>query len=127
MTEDITRDMLARDETGTLISSDKVDGTAVYDPQGERLGSIHHLMVGKLNGRVEYAVLSYGGFLGMGERYYPLPWDVLSYDVDQGGYVVALDRQRLKEGPFYMEGSEPVYDRSYGEAVHGYYGLTYLP
>lgn len=125
MSYDDRRDTFAQDETGTLISSEKVDGTPVYDPNGERLGTIHHFMVGKRDGQVEYAVLSYGGFLGIGERYYPLPWDVLTYDVDRGGYVIALDPQMLRDAPYYAEGSEPAYDRGYGESVYGYYGLTY--
>ena len=82
-------------------------------------------MVGKRNGRVEYAVLSFGGLFGMGERNYPLPWDVLTYDPDQGGYVVDLDKDRLKKAPSYERGSDPTYDRTFGEQVYGYYGITY--
>lgn len=125
MTYDNRSETIARDETSNLISSEKVDGTAVFNPQGERLGSIHHFMVGKRNGRVEYAVLSYGGFLGIGERYYPLPWDVLDYDTDKGGYVVSLDPQLLRDAPYYTEQNEPLYDQTYGQSVFGYYGLPY--
>lgn len=116
---------IARDETSDLISSEKVDGTVVYNRQGERLGSIDCFMVGKRNGRVEYAVLSFGGLFGMGERYYPLPWDVLTYDTDKGGYVVDLDKDMLEKAPSYERGQEPNYDRDYGERVYGYYGVTY--
>ena len=87
---------VATDETDRLISSDKVVGTTVYNLQGEHLGSVYNLMVDKISGQVAYAVMSFGGFLGMGESYHPLPWRVLKYDVRQGGYVVDLDRRRLE-------------------------------
>ena len=83
---------VATDETSTLISSDKVEGTAVYNRAGEKLGSIHTLMIDKRSGKVAYAVMSFGGFLGIGDRYHPLPWSVLDYETSQGGYVVDLDR-----------------------------------
>ena len=86
---------LERDETGNLISSNKVDGTAVYATDGEKIGKIDHLMIGKRSGRVEYAVMNFGGFLGMGESHHPLPWDALDYDTDRGGYVVNIDKDRL--------------------------------
>ena len=125
MTYGTDSNTITRDETSDLISSDKVEGTAVYNRKGEKLGMISNFMVGKRNGRVEYAVLSFGGLFGMGERNYPLPWDVLTYDPDQGGYVVDLDKDRLKEAPFYERGSDPTYDRTFGEQVYGYYGITY--
>ena len=125
MAFDKDRDTIARDETHDLISSEKVDGTVVYNPEGERLGTIHHFMVGKRDGRVRYAVLSFGGLFGMGERFHPLPWDVLTYDTDKGGYVVDLDKDRLKGAPSYERGSDPSYDRQFGERVYGYYGVAY--
>lgn len=125
MTYDTDSNTITRDETKDLISSDKVEGTAAYNRKGEKLGTISNFMVGKRNGRVEYAVLSFGGLFGMGERNYPLPWDVLTYDPDQGGYVVDLDKDRLKEAPSYERGSDPTYDRTFGEQVYGYYGITY--
>ena len=76
-------------------------------------------------GRVEYAVMSFGGLFGMGTSYHPLPWHVLTYDTDQGGYVVELDKDRLEGAPSYERDQEPIWDRGYGERVYGYYGLTY--
>lgn len=119
------RDPIERDDTSNLISSEKVDGTAVFNRQGEKLGTIHHFMVGKRNGRVEYAVLSFGGLFGMGERYHPLPWNTLKYDTDKGGYLIDLDKDQLKNGPSYERGQEPTFDRTYGERVYGAYGMTY--
>lgn len=116
---------LSRGETGDLISSAKVEGTAVYGPDGDKLGSIHHFMVGKRDGRVRYAVMSFGGLFGMGENYHPLPWDQLSYDEHKGGYLVSLDKARLKDSPSFKDGSEPRWDREYDERVLGYYRSIY--
>ena len=113
----------ATDETGRLIASNKVEGTAVYNRQGDRLGTVHNFMVDKRSGQAEYAVMSFGGFLGMGESYHPLPWKVLTYDTDQAGYVVDLDKDMLEKAPSYRSGDEPGYDRAYGEQVNSYYGV----
>ncbi len=116
---------IARSETNDLIASDKVEGTNVYNSDGEKLGSVKNFMVGKRSGRVDYAVMSFGGLFGLGERYYPLPWDTLDYDTDRGGYVVDIDKQRLEGAPYYEPGQEPTYDRVYGERVYGYYGIPF--
>jgi len=116
---------IATDETNRLIASNKVDGTAVYNRQGEKLGSIYNFMVDKRAGKVEYAVLQFGGILGLGSDYYPLPWDVLTYETDQGGYVVDLDKSLLEKAPRYSSGNEPSFDRDYGREVDGEYGVTY--
>jgi hypothetical protein len=78
------------DETTSLISASKVTGTNVYNPAGEHLGTVYDVMLDKRSGKIAYAVRSFGGFLGMGERYHPLPWATLKYDTRQGGYVVGL-------------------------------------
>ena len=93
-----TGSSVATDETDRLIASNKVEGTAVYNRQGERLGSVYNFMVDKRSGQVEYAVMSFGGFLGIGDSYHPLPWKSLTYDTSQGGYVVDLDKDRLARG-----------------------------
>ncbi len=116
---------LERDESNNLIGSNKVEGTIVYATDGEKIGSVDHLMIGKRSGRVEYAVMSFGGFLGMGERFHPLPWDALDYDTNEGGYVVGIDKGRLKEAPSFERNSQPSFDRQFGESVHKYYGTTY--
>lgn len=116
---------LARDETDNLIASNKVEGTAVYDPKGEKLGKIENFMVGKRNGRVEYAIMSFGGLLGMGEDHYPLPWDALDYDTEMGGYRVTIDKDKLKDAPSYNPASEPEFNRHFGEQVYTYYNMRY--
>ena len=114
---------VATDESSSLISSDKVEGTAVYDRGGEKLGSIHSVMIDKISGKVAYAVMSFGGFLGMGDSYHPLPWHVLTYDTGQGGYVVDLDRNKLEGAPTYATSETPNWsDRRWGQQVHDYYG-----
>ena len=115
---------IAINETARLIASDKVEGTRVYNREGERLGSVRNFMVDKRSGRVEYAVLEFGGILGIGNEYYPLPWDMLTYDEGQGGYVIDLDKSRLEGAPRYRE-RDPLWDEVYGRQVYGYYGLPY--
>ncbi|WP_241671487.1 PRC-barrel domain-containing protein [Dankookia rubra] len=77
------------------MASDKVEGTAVYDRNGSRLGSVYNVMIDKYSGQVAYAAMSFGGFLGIGERYHPLPWRMLTYDTGLGGYVVDVSREKL--------------------------------
>jgi len=113
------------DETDRLIASNKVEGTAVYGLDGDRLGSIYNFMVDKHSGKVEYAVMTYGGFLGMGTRYYPLPWKLLKYDTRMGGYRVEMTHRDLERAPSFDRSSEPRFDTAYGERVHGWYGLNY--
>jgi len=113
---------LEADETDRLISSEKVESTAVYDRRGERLGTVHHLMIDKYTGQVAYAVMSIGGFLGIGESYHPLPWKMLTYDTRLAGYVVDLDRKRLEGAPSYTSRQMPDWsDRSYTGRIDRYW------
>lgn len=112
---------IERNETQDMISSEKVGGTAVYGRDGEQIGSVHHLMIGKHDGKVRHAVVSYGGFLGMGEDYFPLPWNELTYHADRGGYVVNRDVSQLKDGPRYQRDQEPAWDRAYDDQLTNYY------
>nr|WP_244552466.1 PRC-barrel domain-containing protein [Allosphingosinicella indica] len=113
------------EETTRLIASNKVEGTRIYGSDGRRIGHVYNFMVDKRSGQVEYAVMAYGGFLGMGERYYPLPWRTLSYDREAGGYVIDLTERDLENAPSFTRDSEPRFDQAYGERVHGWYGLNY--
>ena len=118
---------VATSETIDLIASDKVEGTAVYNHRRDRLGTIHNFMVNKRTGQVQYAVLSFGGLLGIGAEFYPLPWDKLTYDLDQGGYLVDLDRAVLDKAPRYAAGQDAPFDDAYGRQVNDYYGVEYRP
>ena len=113
---------LDTEETNRLIASDQVEGTAVYNTQAERLGSVYNFMVDKRSGQVEYAVMSFGGFLGIGDDYYPLPWKALKYDTTLGGYVVDLDKDRLQQAPHYARAGDEWRDPAYGTRVTDYYG-----
>ena len=98
-----TKDLTAP-TTGHLIAVGKVQGTDVYSMEAEHIGSIEDVMLDKSTGRVGYAVLSFGGFLGLGSKHYPLPWDMLRYDTALGGYVVKLDKTRLENAPVVEDG-----------------------
>ncbi len=111
--------------TDRLIASDRVEGTEVYGPDGEHIGSVQNFMVDKLSGKVAYAVMSFGGFLGIGERYHPLPWETLKYDTRLGGYVVNVSRDQLEDAPQYARDDDPWADPEYGRRLHGHYGLPY--
>ncbi|NGO64708.1 PRC-barrel domain containing protein [Rhizobium daejeonense] len=115
------RDPYVKD-TPTLIASDKVDGTAVYGSDGKRIGSIQRIILEKRGGRVAYAVLSFGGFLGIGDEYYPLPWEKLSYDENLDGYRVDLTKKQIEGAPRFREDERDWY-RENGRSVYEYYGV----
>jgi len=108
-------------ETGTLIGSDKVEGTAVYGADQRRIGSIERLMIDKQNGKVAYAVLTFVGFLGIGSEYYPVPWPTLKYDTNLGGYLVNLTRDRLEGAPRYERDEDWSWSRDNDQRVYDYY------
>jgi PRC-barrel domain len=112
---------LATDETDELIASNKVEGTAVYDRNGEKIGTVHNFMVGKRSGRVAYAVLSFGGFLGLGGGYHPLPWNALTYDTSKSGYVLKIDKERLRNAPQHQTGEDLFLDSAFSRRVRDYW------
>ena len=109
-----------------VISSDKVEGTSVYNGNGDKLGSIDELMIDKRSGVVRYAVLEFGGFLGMGTDRYPLPWSMLKYDTNLDGYVVPVDQSQLEKAPRYSASEMPDYSDAYGQKVYGHYGVNWM-
>jgi len=109
-----------------VIEASRVNGTRVYNTDGDNLGHIHDIVIGKRDGRVRYAIMSFGGFLGIGEDYHPLPWEVLKYDERQGGYVVGITIDQLKEAPRYGATAQPDWlDPAYGRRINDYYGVAY--
>jgi sporulation protein YlmC with PRC-barrel domain len=111
-----------REETASLIASDKVEGTAVYGPGGDKIGRIENLMIDKRSGQVAYAVLSFGGFLGMGKDHYPIPWSKLKYDENRGGYAVNITQDQLASAPRYAEDEMCDWaDQAYIGQVEAYY------
>src|SRR5262250_214803 len=112
-------------ETYSLIGSDKVEGTAVYRSNGEKVGRIERVMIDKINGKVAYAVMSFGGFMGIGEDYYPLPWSLLTYNPQLEGYEVNISEQQLKGAPKYSKHETWDWnDQTRGRKVYDYYGVT---
>jgi len=113
-------------ETAGLIGSDKVEGTYVYDAKGEHIGSVERVMIEKVSGQVAYAVLSFGGFLGIGTDYYPIPWQSLTYDTSLGGYRTNITEEQLKGAPKYSGTSWDWDDRERGHQVYDYYGARWF-
>ena len=116
-----TSSSIEKDETTDLIASNKVEGTAVYNRQGEKLGEVYNFMVGKRSGEVAYAIMSFGGFLGIGQKYHPLPWNALTYDTGKKGYLVDANKERLMGAPSYQAGEEPFSRPEYGQQVRDYW------
>ena len=111
-------------ETGNLIGSDKVEGTAVYGAGDTKIGSIERVMIDKMSGKVSYAVLSFGGFLGIGDDHYPLPWQSLKYDTNLEGYITGITQKQLEGAPKYgNDNSWNWSDTSRTRAVNDYYGV----
>lgn len=104
------------------ISADRVEGTDVYNEIGDKLGSIDDLVIDKVSGQVRYAVMEFGGFLGIGTDRYPIPWQLLKYDTAKEGYVVPLDKERLSSAPKHSVDVEPAYTPDYGTKVDLFYG-----
>ena len=119
MTTQSTLDTSTR-ETYSLIGSDKVEGTAVYRSNGEKVGRIERVMIDKINGKVAYAVMSFGGFMGIGEDYYPLPWSLLTYNPRLEGYEVNVNVQQLNGAPKYSARETWDWGRR-GKSVDDYY------
>ncbi|KKC35286.1 photosystem reaction center subunit H [Devosia epidermidihirudinis] len=112
-------------ETHDLIASDKVEGTKVYDPRGEHIGSIARILLEKRTGKVSYAVLGFGGFLGMGTDHYPLPWSKLTYDQSLGGYRVDVTKEQLEGAPKYdFDDDEEYWTADNGRRLYDYYGVA---
>jgi len=116
-------DMSAR--TGAhLVSADRVQGTAVFNRDGERLGAIAQVFIDKVTGQAEFASLSFGGVLGIGAKYHPLPWSVLTYDPSKEGFVVDLDKTVLTGSPSYDEDRLAASDVDWVPEVRGHFGIA---
>ena len=103
----------------SLVSSSDVEGTSVYGTDRDNVGTIDHLMIDRVSGHVRYAVISFGGLLGLGESHHPLPWSALRYDTTLGGYVTSVSEQELRNAPHYSDASWS--DRTWESQVHQHY------
>ena len=106
-----------------LISTEQVEGTNVFNMQGEKVGEIDHLMIDKKTGHVTYVVMSFGGFLGLGHHHYPLPWTALSYDTELGGFRTGVNESKLKDAPEFTDDAWE--DRNWETRLHDHYGVPY--
>ena len=111
--------------SSSLIEASRVQDTKVFNRAGEKLGAVHDLMIDRRSGQTVYAVVSFGGFLGLGESFYPVPWSKLKYDATLGGYVTDIETGQLEGAPAYVEGASPRWgDRAYEEDLHRFYGAA---
>jgi hypothetical protein len=118
-------DNLGKRETGALIGSDKVEGTDVFNSAGDRVGTIERVMIDKIGGKVAYAVMSFGGFLGLGSDYYPLPWSLLKYNERLGGYEVNVTEDQLRRAPKFRKDEPWAYgSRERESQLYSYYNVT---
>lgn len=108
------------DETSNLISSKKVEGTTVYGAGDQKVGTIEDIMIDKVTGKSAYAVMKFGGFLGMGEDHHPVPWGKLTYDTSLGGYRTDITEEQLKGAP--ERTSDWSSNRDWEDRTHQHYG-----
>jgi len=121
MTADVGPEVMAR-ETARLIASDKVEGTAVRRSNGDKLGAIERIMIDKRTGKVAYAVMTFGGFLGIGDEYRALPWSVLRYNERLDAYELNLTEDQLRNAPAIATGWDSgVIGRGWERNIHDYY------
>ena len=118
--------MTERGTTSSLIASDRVEGTAVYDAHGKRIGKVERLMIDKLTGRIAYAILSFGGFLGIGEDHYPIPWSMLAYNEKPDGFQVDITEEELKNAPKIEPGENwEQTTRARDQNIYDYWEVSY--
>lgn len=103
----------------TFISSEDVEGTKVYDPDDNGIGSIDHLMIDKITGKIVYAVMSFGGFLNLGHSHFPIPWSALTYDPDVDGFRANVSEDQLRDAPAFSDDSYR--SRDWETRVHEHY------
>ena len=106
-----------------LISGEDVEGTLVYGPGANQIGEIDHLLIDKASGRVAYALISFGGFLGLGHSHYPIPWAALKYDTKFGGFVTGTTEETLRDAPAFSDDGWS--DRNLEAQVHKHYGAPF--
>ena len=119
-----SQDTLKKDETVSLIASDKVRGTKIYNRRHEHVGEVEDIMIDKLSGVVAYAVVGFGGFLGLGETRRAVPWSVLHYDTNDDGYVADVDDAVLKDAPNEIPAGNAYYrDVDWNSRIYSHFGV----
>jgi len=107
--------------THPLIESNRVEETLVFSPQGKHVGTIHHLIIEKVSGRVVYAVMSFGGFLGIGSQQHTIPWEKLKYDIQLGGFRTDITPEELTGAPVVSEDEKDWRDRRREQDLHDHW------
>jgi hypothetical protein len=115
---------MTTDKKHSLIPSDRIEGTAVRRSNGDKIGRIERLMLDKVSGNVAYAILSFGGFLGIGDQHLPVPWTKLTYNPDLEAYQLDLSDDELKKAPSYDADKEFDWGDRSQERLHDYYGIS---
>lgn len=106
-----------------LMGADTLIGNDVFNRQDEDLGSIKEIMLDVQGGRISYAVLSYGGMLGIGDKLFAVPWDALTLDTDNNRFTLDVAKERLESAPGFDKDNWPdMSDRTWAREVHDYYG-----
>lgn len=111
----------------TAILASKVKGTSVYNDAGDKIGTVEDVVLDKTSNRIMFAALGFGGVLGIGEKYYPVPWSLLDYSEAKGGYVVPLNKERIQNAPAYDLKDLTKHDGSLGsirEKTYSYYKVS---
>lgn len=112
-----------REHNPRIMSASTLVGDEVYNPAGEHLGEIKEFMIDLDSGNIAYAVLSFGGFLGMGDKLFAIPWEALQLDTEQKRAILNVDKERLKNAPGFDKNDWPsTPDRTFIDRVHEYYG-----
>ena len=107
-----------------IMAASSFEGETVVNPLGETLGEIEEIMLDVRAGRIAYAVMSVGGFLGIGEKYFAIPWSAFAMDTDKKCFVLDVDKERLKNAPGFDKDHWPsMADQRWAGEVHGYYGI----
>jgi sporulation protein YlmC with PRC-barrel domain len=108
-----------------LVSAGTITGNPVRNLSGEDLGKIEEIMLDSASGRVAYAVLSFGGFLGMGDKLFAVPWAALSLNDDRDGFILNVDQEVLEEAPGFDKDTWPDFaDPTWGRSIHAHYNAT---
>lgn len=109
----------------SILSATSIVGDDVKNAQGENLGDIKDLMIDVNSGNIEYAVLSFGGFLGMGDKYFAVPWESFSVDLNHKCLVLNVDKETLKDAPGFDKDEWPNFaDASFRNSIYGHYGIN---
>jgi hypothetical protein len=119
---DRDRDFSPEGRGPDIVDAATLKGDRVTNPEGQDLGSIEAIMIDIRNGRIAYAVLSFGGFLGMGSKLFAIPWSVLSAHADGRNFVLPVSRERLEGAPGFDKDHWPsMADRAWADELHSYY------